>query len=99
MWGRRAWLGNTLLGLGSVGVGVVASGRPIGRPPAVGVSRPAVRRSVVVLPQPDGPRRVTRLAGAMEKLTSRTAATSPYDFLTPSKGMPTARSALMPLSR
>src|SRR5262249_38560912 len=41
--------------------------------PASGRSRPARQRSVVVLPQPDGPSRVTNSPCATKRLTSRTA--------------------------
>src|SRR5262245_37833481 len=43
--------------------------------PEVGCSRPATQRSVVVLPQPEGPSRTTISPGSMPKLTSSTAAT------------------------
>ena len=35
--------------------------------PEVGVSRPAMRRSVVLLPQPDGPSSTTNEPGGAEK--------------------------------
>ena len=40
--------------------------------PRVGVSKPATMRSVVVLPQPDGPRKETNSPGATRRLKSRT---------------------------
>ena len=43
--------------------------------PAVGCSRPAIARSVVVLPQPDGPSSVNCSPGMTLKLTPRTAGT------------------------
>src|SRR5579883_929891 len=43
--------------------------------PEVGCSRPAIRRSVVVLPHPEGPTRVSSSPGATVRLRSRTAAT------------------------
>src|SRR5438477_5497685 len=51
--------------------------------PASGVSRPARIRSRVVLPQPEGPSRVTNSPGATSSETSRTAATSRNDLRTP----------------
>ena len=46
--------------------------------PALGSTKPAIRRSVVVLPQPDGPSRQTRWPCSMASETSSTTATSPY---------------------
>ena len=43
--------------------------------PASGCSRPAMDRSVVDLPQPDGPSRVNNSPGSTVKLTSLTAKT------------------------
>ena len=45
--------------------------------PALTISRPAIRRSVVVLPQPEGPSSVTSVPGAMRKAMSSTAVTEP----------------------
>jgi hypothetical protein len=45
--------------------------------PPFGVSRPAIMRSVVVLPQPDGPSRVKNSPGATLKLTWSTTVVSP----------------------
>ena len=39
--------------------------------PSSGVSRPAMQRSVVVLPQPDGPSMVKKVPGSSAKLASR----------------------------
>ena len=41
--------------------------------PEVVSSNPAIMRSVVVLPQPEGPSRVTNSPGAMSRLTPWTA--------------------------
>src|SRR6185503_18847187 len=46
--------------------------------PAVARSRPAIMRSVVVLPQPDGPRRQTTSPALTERSASLTATNSPY---------------------
>src|SRR5262245_38381808 len=49
--------------------------------PAVGCSSPATQRSVVVLPQPEGPRKPTTSPAGIEKLTPPTAATPANSFL------------------
>src|SRR5262245_48590315 len=49
--------------------------------PIVGSTKPAIRRSVVVLPQPDGPRRHTRLPCSIVSDTSSTTASEPYFFV------------------
>src|SRR5215203_833692 len=46
--------------------------------PSVARSRPAIMRSVVVLPQPDGPRRQTTSPALTEREASLTARNSPY---------------------
>src|SRR5881628_1053488 len=53
--------------------GAATSSPPIEIDPPVGCSRPAMQRSVVVLPQPDGPSSTTISPAAMRKLTSSTA--------------------------
>ncbi len=50
--------------------------------PDVAISSPAIRRSVVVLPQPDGPSSVTSVPGSMVNDTSLTAVTPPYSLET-----------------
>jgi hypothetical protein len=45
--------------------------------PAVGSSSPAIRRRIVVLPQPDGPSSVTSVPDATLNDTPRTATTWP----------------------
>src|SRR5215208_6575846 len=52
--------------------------------PALCVSRPAMMRSSVVLPQPDGPRRQTNSPWLTARLTSRRATKLPKCFETPS---------------
>ena len=52
--------------------------------PASGVSRPATQRSVVVLPQPEGPSRLTNSPSAATKLTSSMTSLSPKRLLSPS---------------
>src|SRR5215216_135520 len=50
--------------------------------PDVGSTRPATMRSVVVLPHPEGPRRVTNSPSAMSALTLSTARVDPNRFVT-----------------
>src|ERR1043166_7643779 len=45
--------------------------------PEVTSSRPAIMRSVVLLPQPEGPTSTTNSLSAMSRLMLRTAGTSP----------------------
>src|SRR5258708_4792211 len=52
------------------------------RSPSVGISRPAIMRSTVVLPPPLGPRRAINSPSLTEKLTLLTAVTSPNFLLT-----------------
>jgi len=56
----------------------VTSRSPMKISPALGSWKPAIIRSVVVLPQPEGPSSVISSPGATSRLTSRTAATSPF---------------------
>src|SRR3972149_5183864 len=51
--------------------------------PAVGISKPAIIRSVVVLPQPDGPRKLTNSPFSAPRLKSSTATVAPKCFCTP----------------
>ena len=48
--------------------------------PAVGAMKPAIIRSVVVLPQPLGPRKVTSSPSAMSSEKSATAVVEPKRF-------------------
>src|SRR5688500_14592137 len=52
--------------------------------PALCVSRPAMMRSSVVLPQPEGPRRQTNSPWATASVTSRKATKAPKCLETPS---------------
>ncbi len=56
--------------------------------PVSGCSRPAISRSAVVLPQPDGPTMTMNSPSAISRLKSWTASTSPYRFDTCSRLMP-----------
>src|SRR5919112_2176801 len=51
--------------------------------PAVGVSRPATMRNVVVLPHPDGPRRAKKEPAGMVSVRSSTATALPNDLRSP----------------
>src|SRR3954454_5536838 len=52
--------------------------------PVSGRSKPAMIRSVVVLPEPDGPSSVKNSPSPTFRSTSSTATTSPYVFRMPS---------------
>src|SRR6266550_1747492 len=58
----------------------VTSSPPSRMRPDVGSSRPAIIRSVVVLPQPDGPSRQKKSPSRTSNVESRTAAKSPNDL-------------------
>src|SRR5256886_16862628 len=51
--------------------------------PISGRRNPATRRSVVVLPQPDGPRSETSSPGSTRRSSPSSAARSPYRFVSP----------------
>src|SRR5271154_6238388 len=51
--------------------------------PLVGSRKPAISRSVVVLPQPDGPSRQTSCPWSIRKLTSSTTASDPNRLVRP----------------
>src|SRR3954447_6433549 len=52
--------------------------------PASGRSKPPMRRSVVVLPEPDGPSIVKNSPRRISRSSPSTARTSPYLFVSPS---------------
>src|SRR3990172_5535026 len=56
---------------------------PIRISPAVGRSSPAMIRSKVVFPHPDGPRRTRNSPSLVDRFTPSTARTSPNRLLTP----------------
>src|SRR5919112_2227480 len=58
---------------------------PISTRPAVGSSRPAAIRRLVVLPQPDGPRRAKNEPCGTVRSRSSTATKSPNFLVIPSK--------------
>src|SRR5712691_8804536 len=53
--------------------------------PSSGRSKPAIKRSVVVLPEPDGPSSVKNSPPAISRSTPSTATTSPYVLRTPTR--------------
>ncbi len=53
--------------------------------PAVGSSNPAIIRSIVVLPEPEGPRRAKNSPSTMSRSMSSTATTSPKVLVTPTR--------------
>src|SRR5262249_25300407 len=55
---------------------------PISMSPEVNSSRPAIMRSVVLLPQPEGPTRTTNSLLAISRLIPRTASTSSKRLIT-----------------
>src|SRR5256885_9137058 len=64
--------------------------------PASGVRNPATRRSVVVLPQPDGPSSATSSRGFTSSRRLSTAATPPYRLVSPRSVTPgMARSSVL----
>src|SRR5262245_58225768 len=60
---------------------MVTSSPPSRMRPPVGSSRPAIMRSVVVLPQPDGPSMTKNSPSPTTKLESWTATNDPNSFL------------------
>jgi hypothetical protein len=77
MCGNSAYDWNTMLTLRSFAARSVTSVSPIKMRPPDTDSSPATIRSVVVLPQPEGPSSVTSSAGSTRNDTSSTAVTSP----------------------
>src|SRR5829696_7535885 len=88
MWGQTAYDWNTIPMLRRRGgTRMPCSGAdtvtpPIKISPEVGSSSPAMQRSVVVLPQPDGPSRTTISPAATRKPTSSTAGRPPENSFT-----------------
>ena len=63
------------------------SSPPIRTSPDVGCSKPAIIRREVVLPQPEGPRKVKNEPGGICRSTASTAATAPKRFDTATNSM------------
>ena len=72
-WGKSAYDWNTMEMPRRAGGSPVTSASPIVMRPDVSVSRPATRRSVVDLPQPDGPSSAVNEPFGTEKETSSRA--------------------------
>src|SRR5882672_5727659 len=66
----------------SLGGTSLTTSPPMRISPSVMSSRPAIMRSVVVLPQPDGPTSTTNSLSAMSRSMPRTAGSSSYSFTT-----------------
>src|SRR5438105_8894326 len=95
MWGNRAYCWKTMLtGRRFAGTDVTSWPSRTIRPSS-GVSKPAIIRSVVVLPQPLGPSSEKNSPSSIARLTSRTAAAFPKRLPTPSSAIATLRSACM----
>src|SRR6267378_392449 len=62
--------------------------------PASGATKPATVRRVVVLPQPEGPRRVKNSPGATSSDTPSSARVAPYRFSRPRSATSAARASL-----
>jgi hypothetical protein len=58
--------------------------------PLVGSSKPPTMRSVVVLPQPDGPSRAKNVPRGIARSSASTAVVSPKRLVTPSSSMSAA---------
>src|SRR5712691_7943696 len=68
---------------GKVFAGDEISLSPTRTSPLSGVMKPAIKRKVVVLPQPDGPNRHTRRPWSIAKFTLSTTVNAPYFFVSP----------------
>src|SRR5688572_11352959 len=87
-WGKRARLWNTIpMSRVYAGRSVTSSSSTKMRP-SVGRSSPAIIRSIVVLPQPDGPRSEISLPGGSSRSTPSTAVTSSNRLTSPSSLRP-----------
>ena len=72
----------------SLGWAVVTSRSPMLIVPSVTSSSPAIMRSSVDLPQPDGPTSTSSSPSAISRSTASTARVRPsYDFVTPRMAM------------
>src|SRR5215210_6712434 len=94
MCGNSAYAWKTVLTLRLLGATPTAERPSMSISPAVGSSKPAIIRSVVVLPQPDGPSRARNSPGCTSRSMSSTATRSPKRFVTPRS----ATSGVSPLS-
>ena len=85
--GNSAYDWNTMEMRRLAGGNWVTSRSPMRMVPDVGVSSPAIMRSVVVLPQPDGPSSTVKLPAGTVKLTPWIAAAPPYCLVRLSRTM------------
>ena len=83
--GKSAYDWNTIEIRRAAGLRCVTSRPSMTMRPSDGVSSPAIMRSVVDLPQPDGPRRTTSRPEAVANEMRSTARASPHSLLTPSR--------------
>ena len=84
---ERSWVGTSTRSLEAYTVVPLMPMRP-----ASAVSRPATQRSVVVLPQPDGPTREKNSCSSMAKSIASTAVMLPKRLVSPSTWMVTPTS-------
>src|SRR5437667_193924 len=82
--GNRARLWKTMPRLRSRGSQSVTRASPMKMSPAVGVSRPAIMLSVVVLPQPDGPTSTTNSPSGTARSMASTARVEAKSLVSPS---------------
>src|SRR5215470_2057653 len=75
--GNSAWLWNTMPRPRSRGSRSLTTRPSMRISPAVGSSKPAIMRKVVVLPQPDGPTKTTNSPSSITMLRFLTATTGP----------------------
>ena len=81
-WGKSAYDWKTVLTGRLYGFLCVTSSVPMTMRPALGSSRPATIRSVVVLPQPEGPSRAKNDPDGIVKVRSSTALKLPNRLVT-----------------
>src|SRR3954464_5641807 len=93
MCGKRAQAWNTVLTSRSCGAVRETSIPPSSIRPPSGRSKPAIRRSVVVLPEPEGPSSVKNSPRRTSRSMLSTAITPPYALRTPASRMSSSRAA------
>ena len=86
-WGKSAYDWNTIEMPRAAGGNLVTSRPPMRMAPALGVSRPAMRRSVVDLPQPEGPSSTTKEPGSAANVMPSRARDSAQCLAMPSSSM------------
>ncbi len=93
MCGYSAYDWNTIAMSRSFGSTSFTTRSPMRISPAVMSSRPAIMRSAVLFPQPDGPSSTRNSSSSTSSERSSTATTSPYRFVTLSSTTPLMRAA------